>query len=41
MYPELHAEPQVRIVSELRNFLAHQPSGIKRQEPVSAGVLTP
>jgi len=40
MYPSLHDEQQVRIVAELRNFLAHQSSGAKRQEPVSAGVLT-
>src|SRR5579864_1579712 len=40
MYPELHVEQQVRVVSELRNFLAHQNSGANRQEPVSAGVFS-
>jgi len=40
MYPSLNDEQQIRIVAELRKFLAHQPSGAKLQEPVSAGVLT-
>jgi dTDP-4-amino-4,6-dideoxygalactose transaminase len=40
MYPELHTEQQVRIVRELRNFLAHQQSGANQREPVSAGVFS-
>lgn len=40
MYPSLHDEQQVRVVTELRNFLTHQRSGASRQEPVSAGALT-
>jgi dTDP-4-amino-4,6-dideoxygalactose transaminase len=39
MYPELQTEQQVRVVTELRNFLARHHSGANRQEPVSAGAF--